>query len=178
MATIQSAAIFTRIREVIESSAGALRTVPSARFLGDLQEGMDVTEEMRRALEKPRVHVSLVGMARNEASPPLNGNISILDLNFEIRVVRTFTTLEQISDSSADALMALTLTDADILRQALEYPGNLTQTAAAAATDIVSGLMRYQSSKWRKAGEVNAGAQRLETVHQFSAIAISRPATS
>ena len=178
MATIKSAAILTRIREVIEQSAGDLRTVPASRFLGDDQDGLDVSEELRRGLEAPRVRVALTGMSRNEGTPSVIGNVFLLDLSFEIRVIRTITTLEQISDSDSDALAALALTDADILRQALEYPGNLTQTDAAETTDLCSGMLRYGSSKWRTGGAVNDGAQLLETTHSFTGVAISRPATS
>lgn len=178
MAYIKSAAIVTRLREVLQNSAGALRTVPADRFLGDLPDGLDVGEAMRRALEAPRIAVRVSTMGRDSASPPLIGDVQLEKLGVEVRVIRTVTTLEQISETDADALEAAALTDGDVIRQAMSYPGNLATTTAGTATDIVSGLLVYQGSRFDPSGAINDGAQRFESVHTFTGIAISRPAVT
>lgn len=178
MAYLKSAAILTRLREVIEQSAGALRTVPDDRFLGDMPEGLDITEEMRRALEAPRVSAHVRAMGRDPASPPLVGNVQLEKLSVEVRVIRTLTTLEQISETDNDVLQAAAMTDSDVLRQAIEYPGNLSTTTAGTATDIVSGLLVFSGSRFETTRAVNDGAQRFESIHTFTGIAISRPAVT
>ena len=179
MAYIQAAAILRRIREVLEEQAGTLRTISNTRFLGDIPDGLDASEEMRRALEKPRIAATIVDITRSAASPPVNGNLIIYDVTIDVRIIRTITTLEQVSDDDDETLRALAFSDADYVRQALEYPGNLTTTTAAVATDLVSGLLSHvRSTQSRTRGQTNQGAQTLETIHRFTGYAISRPAVS
>ena len=59
MSYVRAEAITTRLREVLEQSSGVLRTVPSSRFFGDLPEGLDMSEEIRRAIENPRVNANV-----------------------------------------------------------------------------------------------------------------------
>ena len=175
MAYIKSEAILTRIREVVDTGAGTGRTINSARFNGDLPEGLDDMENARRAVEVARHEASIIGVRRSPSSPPELGSLLLYDIDVQVRVIRALTRHEQISDPDRDVLIAQASEDADVLAQALGYPGNLTQTAAAAATDLVSGRLRYVSSKVVIRGSVNAGAQAIETVHMFAGIAIARP---
>jgi Cu/Ag efflux protein CusF len=66
----------------------------------------------------------------------------------------------------------------DVIRQALEYPGNLTATAASAATDLVSGMLEHVTSDLGIVRKIDDGAQKLESKHQFKGWLISRPAVS
>lgn len=177
MAYLQTAAILTRIREVVEDGAGTLRAI-SSRFLGDLPEGLDVTEDMRRALDKPRVESSITSITRSASSPPICGNLIIYELGVDVRVVRTVTPLEQLSDDDRDALRALAAADADYVRQALEYPGNLSTTSGGVSTDLASGMLSFKSSRVVVKRAVNEGAQSVETIHSFTGFALSRPAVS
>jgi hypothetical protein len=176
MAYVQAEPIRTRLREVLEQSAGTLRTVPYGRFSGGLPPGLAANEELRRAFESPRVNISIRRAGRNAQTPPIIGNILLDDYEFEVRVVRAITALEQLSDRSRDLIEALTMVDGDILRQALGTPGVLSETENGDATDIVSGLLRWQSSEWRVTRLVDEGAQLLETIHGFVGVVISRPA--
>lgn len=175
MAYIKSQAILTRIREVIDTGAGIARTIDPMRINGDLPEGLDNMEEARRGVEVARHEAQIVGVSRSSSSPPSLGSLLLYDVAVQIRLIRSVTRHEQISDPDRDVLMAMASEDADVLAQALEFPGNLTATAAATATDLVSGRLRYLSSKVIVKGSVNAGAQAIETVHQFAGIAIARP---
>lgn len=126
MAYAKFGAILTRLRQVIEQSAGTLREVPSARFAGDLPDGLSDNALGQRAITKPRVEASIAGMRPSHASPPDSGSLHILDVDFEVRVVRLLSPLEHVSDADRDALRALAYEDADVLRQALRFGGNLS----------------------------------------------------
>lgn len=176
MAYVQSEAILTRVREVLEDSAGTLRTVPSGRFTGDLPEGLSESAEQRRALTAPRVAVSLTALSRSRFSPPSTGNFLLYDLAVEVRVIRLLTRDEQLDPALLTELQAAAAGDADVIRQALEYPGNLASTSGGEATDLVSGLLTFSGSRTRVRRQVNQGAQLLETIHSFTGKAKARPA--
>lgn len=179
MSYIRAEAITTRLREVLEQSSGAMRSVPSSRFFGDLPEGLDMGEEIRRAIENPRINANVTGIRRSPASPPVNGNLTIYDFEVEVRIIRIMSTLEQLDDASLELMRSRAFEDVDIIRQALEYPGNLTTTDGGDATDIASGMLRFVSGT---VGEIkrmiNDGAQQCETLVNFTGVAIARPATS
>ena len=171
-------ACLTRIREVVEDSRGVLRTVPSARFVGDLPDGLTDTEDARRGIVGPRVETNLTAFATNPSSPPTMGNLMFTDVDFDVRVIRTRTPLEQLDDDSRDALEAQAAIDAEVLRQALGYPGNLTTTQSATATGIVSGMARWIKSRVVIKRKIDEGAQPVETIHTFRMIVKSAPAVS
>lgn len=178
MAYIAASAILTRVREVLEDSAGTLRTVPAARFLGDLPEGLSEDAEALRAISKPRVEAAFTAMKRSAASSPVIGSLLLYDVEIAVRIVRVVTTLEQLSDDDRVALQALALEDCDVVRQALEFPGNLTSTTGGTATGLCSGLLRYGASKVVVKRAVNDGAQPIETVHTFTGVVQASAATS
>jgi hypothetical protein len=106
------------------------------------------------------------------------GNLALYDLELRVRVVRTIDRTMQINDTMRDAAKALAFQDADVLAQALGFPGNLSTTAAATATGIISGLFTYRGSSSSVRGPVDDGASIIETDHRFTAIARSTPAVS
>lgn len=179
MSYIRAEAITTRLREVLEQSSGTMRSVPSSRFFGDLPEGLDMNEELRRAIENPRINANVTGIRRSPASPPVNGNLTIYDFEVEVRIIRIMSTLEQLDDASLELMRSRAFEDVDVIRQALEYPGNLTTTDGGDVTDIASGMLRFVSGT---VGEIkrmiNDGAQQCETLVNFTGVAIARPATS
>lgn len=175
MAYLKTAAILTRIREVVTAAAGAARTIPAARFDGDLPDGLDPVEDMRRAMTVPRAEATTTDIRRHPASPPVTGNVLLYDVGVSVRVVRTVTRLEQLSDADRDAIRALAAQDADAVRQALEYPHNLDATTAGTSTGIVSGMCVWESSRATVTGRVNDGAQALSTIHNYRLTAIARP---
>jgi hypothetical protein len=179
MSYVRAEAITTRLREVLEQSSGVLRTVPSSRFFGDLPEGLDMGEEIRRAIENPRINANVTRVRRSPASPPINGNLTIYDFEVEVRIVRIMSTLEQLDDASLELLRSRAFEDVDVIRQALEYPGNLTTTDGGDVTDIASGMLRFVDGT---VGDIkrmiNEGAQQCETLVNFTGVAIARPATS
>lgn len=179
MARIQSAYILQRIREVIEDGAGTLRPVTDTRFAGNLPEGLDDEEAMRRTLGiSAPVEAAIVGIKRSASSPPVLGNYALYELEILVKVMRMISPLEHLDDDSRVLLQSYAIEDADVLAQALEYPGNLTTTTAGFATQIVSGMLRYVSSRVVVKRPIVDGSQPLETLHTFTCHAYSRPATS
>jgi hypothetical protein len=167
-----------RIRQVVEDSAGTLRTTPASRFGGEVPEGLDPESAMARAADRPRVEASIVSIAPSDATPPTLGNLRVYDVEVRVKVTRVVTPLEQVSDDDRDALMALAAEDADVLGQALGFPGNLTTTTAGTATDIVSGLLLHRTTSVMVRKAIDDGAQPIETSHTYLARMISRPAVA
>lgn len=177
MANIAAANIFTRIREVLEDGAGSVRTITAARFSGGLYSGLGRDAETLRSLGKPRVEAEIVAGARHPSSPPINGSFELKELRVTVRIVRSGTLVQKLDDDARDAAKALAVVDADLVSQALTFPGNLTTTAGGGATGIVSGLLRYESSDFSVEydGDVSA---RIVTSHEFIGVVNVTLATS
>lgn len=164
-----------RIREVVEQSAGALRPVPTGRFGGELPEGLSDESAMAKAASVPRVETSITSIAPSSSSPPVLGDLRIYEVQVTVKVVRVLSALEQVSDADRDELHALAAQDADVLSQALGFPGNLARTAGGVETEIVSGLLVYRSSSVLVKKPTDDGAQPVITSHVFRGHMISRP---
>ena len=178
MAYLAASAIQKRVREVIEGAAGSLRTITAGTYAGDMPEGNSDMDLARGAIAKPTVEALVTSAGRSASSPPVIGNLALYDLELRVRVVRIIDRTMQINDTLRDAAKALAFQDADVLAQALGFPGNLSTTAAATATGIVSGLFTYRGSQSSVRGPVDDVASIIETDHRFTAIARSTPAVS
>lgn len=178
MAYLPTAAIHTRLREVLTSAAGTLRTITANTYSRDLPENLDDPVQARKAVEKPLIEPRFSTWRRSPSSPPVIGNLAIYEAECRVRVVRVVDRTAQIDASSRDTANALAAADCDVLAQALGFPGNLTTTAAGTATNIVSGCMVYQDSTSDVRGPVADGASIIETDHRFLCRAYSSPATS
>lgn len=178
MAYVAASAIQTRVREVIQGATASLRAITVGAYLGDSPEGEDDMGKARAAIEGARVEARCTGMKRSPSMGTIMGNVALYETEWRVRVTRVLTRTSQISDTVRDAAKALAFQDADVLSQALGYPGNLTATAAATATGIVSGLFTYRDSSSDVRGPIDDGASIIETDHRFTAIVRSTPATS
>jgi len=178
MAYAKFGAALKRIRQVVEDSVGVLRTVPVSRFGGEVPEGLDPESMMARAIDRPRVEAMITSITPSDASPPVLGHLRLYDVEVRVKVVRVVTPLEQVSDADRDALMSLASEDADVLSQALGFPGNLTATTTGTATDIVSGLLLHRATSVLVRKAIDDGAQPIETSHTYLARMISRPAVT
>jgi len=164
-----------RIREVVEQSAGTFRPVPTGRFSGELPEGLSDESAMAKAASVPRVEASITSIEPSSSSPPALGDVRIYEVQVTVKVVRVLSPLEQVSDADRDELHALAAQDADVLSQALGFPGNLARTAAGVDTEIVSGLLVYRSSSVLVKKPADDGAQPVITSHVFRGHMLSRP---
>lgn len=180
MAYLKAHALIVRIREVLEDSRGVGRTVPPGRFVGNLPQGLSETEQMRRALTKAptsiddfpsaRVRVNVNVLGRSPWSPPINSNIILYNVTVAVTTLRTIQRKEQLSPDLYDDIQALAIEDGDIVRQALEYPRNLLATEAAEPTHLVSGMLIFANSVTGVIRDINGGAQKLETTHNFNGV--------
>lgn len=183
MATWSAGNLTARLREVLEDARGTLRTIASGTYLGKLPPGLDVNEEARRALavitngSGAPTEARVVNVKRSAASPPVIGNIALYDIEVEVRQVWPFHSLNKLDDDQRDVTQGLAAAAADIIAQALTYPGNLTTTHAGASTGLVSGMLAYVDSAYQWAGAVNDAGGTLEARHRFKGVVKSAPAT-
>jgi len=170
----------TAIREVVDSAAGSLRTIPSTRFTEDLIEGTSEEELQRRGVRADiPVRVDMLNRRKNPASPPINSSIIIRDADIVVTVSRTIGPVGQTDSDQMAALKALAYEDADALEQALTTPPNLATTVAGTATNIIGDALIYNDSAARVVSfRTPSKAQRLETVHRFIMTMKIAPATS
>ena len=170
MSNVAGAALITRIREVLESSYGSFRTVPANRFAGDFPAGLADSELVRRAFVQPRVRVEVKVLGRHPASPPITGNVIIYNVQVLVTSARAIVRSEQITPDDLSTEHANAVVDADIIRQALEWPGNLLTTEAGTATGLVSGMLKHDTvgSQIAVQRTVNQGAQLLLSTHSFN----------
>lgn len=178
MAYVAAGAMQTRVREVLQSAAGNLRTITLGTFSGDMPEGLTDMEAARRSAIVARVEARMTGMSRSASAPTTLSNVAQYDVEMRVRVTRVLDRTAEIDDATRDAAKAAAMRDADVLAQALGYPGNLSTTAAGTATGIISGLLTYRDSASSVRGPVDDGAGVIETDHRFTAIVRSSPATS
>lgn len=183
MATWAAANLTTRMREVLESAAGTLRTISAGTLDGNLPPGLTLNEEARRALgvindsAGPPCESRIVSVKRSPASPPVIGNMALYDVEAEVRAVYPVTSDVKINDVVRDALGGLAAEHGETIAQAFTYPGNLTQTASAKPTGLVSGMFAYLDSSYEWKGNVDDAGGTLEARHRFKGIVRSTPAT-
>ena len=153
--------------------------MPVGRFLGDWPQGLSDPTQARLTFANPRVRVNLDALTRSQYSPPINSNIIIYDVDVSIVVARLLDREKQLVSDDYDTVQAAAIEDTDIIRQALEWPGNLTTATVGGATDVVSGMLAFIGpSTSQTVGLIDQGAQRLETTNRFSGYIIARAATS
>lgn len=172
MSYLAAAAIIARIREVLQESAGDSRTVPSGRFFGDIPTGLAEQTLRARALVRPRVEVTIPRAVRHPQSPLSNGSILLYAIDVEVRVVRVLPSrVAALTDVQTDAVRALAIEDADVIRQAFEVGRNLATTSAGVSTGLLSGALRYADSSVRISSNESEAAPLIETIHAFTGAA-------
>ncbi len=138
-----SAAIRTSIKELLQGSIGTTRTVSSGKFRYGVFEGQPLGAQQAKAINTSytsRFDIKLRQMVDHGATPmSIKSSFSVARFSIEIPIVTTLRSTAQETERDTD--LALVASDCDVAIQALCYPGNLTQTSAAVATGIVSGLM-------------------------------------
>lgn len=177
MAYLASEAIITRVKEVCDSAAGQIRLITNTRFTGDWHDELPIDEQVKRASTGPRFDVSFGAIKPNEASPPTTGNLFIYDVEIFVSVARHMWLSEQLTEVR-DQVFALSLQDADVLRQALTYAGNLTETEAGTPTGLASGRLDWKESNQAEVEYAPAGGCVVKTIHKFTGIAIVRVQSS
>jgi hypothetical protein len=176
--------LLDRLREVLQDARGSLRTIASGTYLGNLPPGLEANEEARRALATLTsgagvpTESRVVSVKRSSASPPVLGNLALYDIEVEVRQVFPFVTLTKLDDTTRDAVQGLAASSADIIAQALSFPGNLLTKQNGASTGLVSGMLAFVGSDYAWAGTVNPPGGTLTAVHKFKGVVKSAPATT
>lgn len=155
----------TRLRELLEASAGALRQVPASRFAGDLPDGLHIQEQDRRGeLPAAPAEAAIVSHRPHPQRYPVTGSKKLLEITVEVRVVRTLVLDAQTLDAVRDAARAIAQADGDIIQEAFGWPPNLRRTEAGAETGLRS--LVHQETRATVSGTVGE-SQQLETIHRF-----------
>ena len=171
-------AVLTAIREVLEDDAGTLRTL-GTRFFGGLFGDIDDDEASLRAMERPIVEATITGRRRHPSSPSRMGSYKLEEIDVTVRVIRHLNADHALDDDRRDDVKALAINDGDLIAQALTYPGNLTQTAAAAPTNLCTGCLSETEEGTTVARVKLTDTGRLiETEHVFVGVVQATQATS
>lgn len=170
MSNIAAEAILASIRGVIEDGDGSARTIP-ARFDGGLYESLDETEKSRRALTMPIVETNITKIERSPHTYAQPGSLTIRRITVEIKVIRHLNDDHKLSDVTRDTEKALSVVDADMLSQALEYPGNLSSgevLGLGTNTGLVSGRLQYVTSITERIQLADGKPGMIVTRHTFT----------
>lgn len=171
MAQLAAAAILTRVREVVEEAAGSVRIITADTYRPGAHEALGEDAASTQALVKPRAEARFTSIEPHGARPAEQGSFTLYGLELEVTVTRFIGTEHMILDDVRTTLRAVAAEDASRLAQALGWPGNLTQTSAAVATGLVSGMLRYVNSEIGDLETVEGQNGRIVTVHTFTGVA-------
>jgi len=172
MSNILIDAIYERLRELAEDGVGNVRTI-QGRFGGNLPEGTDVEEELRRGILTLAPAEINLKMRKHPQHIARLGNVQIHLLDAEIRVVRTLSVAEHVDDDLRDDVKTQAIVDGNALCQVLEIPANLHTTEGGNPTGLVGG--EYVDSNPAYRGKAAGEAQSLVTIHRFTFTAVSSP---
>lgn len=176
MAYVNADNALQRIRELAQEGAGSVRAIASTRFRAGVYDGQPEDESARQGItDEVPIGVRLVALRPHPSRLTITGTVQIHLLEVEVRVSRTLAYAQQIDEALLDDVNALAIVDAEALQQALEWPGNLPTTTGGGATGLVG--CKHTGSRARVVGTAGK-AQRLETVHAFTATITSSPASS
>lgn len=178
MANIAAKNILTRAREVIDTAAGTLRTISASRFSGSLDESSVDDEHANASVEDPRFDVSISGISRHPSSPPMISNTVLYNVDVTVTIVRYLGGMESIDDDTRDTAKANAIVDGDMLCQALMFPGNMTQTAAGAATGLASGLLSHVDTTAEVVTATESVPTHVKSKHTFTGVAVVTMASS
>lgn len=141
-------AISTAVREVLTGTLGSVRTVTAGKFEENVHDESSDAEMWLRGRSGTAGALQAqadvrIGTARQTgwAGPP-SANITVWVLPLEVGLYYAAQPYGDLVTSRRYLIRAQAAEDAVTVTQALTWPGNLTATAAAAATGIVSGILQ------------------------------------
>lgn len=144
MAAVDDVAIRTALREVIEGKITGVRAITPGLLSCDIAVGAsDMTLSMRTT-STPRVEIA-VSYPVSPDRPQQPSNVWFRG----IEVVLTYTYLLESQGlllPEYQATKAAAGAAADLVAQALAWPGKLSQTYAGTVTGIVSGVLAWQGT--------------------------------
>ncbi len=161
-------AILTRVREVLENGAGAVRVITAETYKPGTHAGLDALADSVGALGKPTIEATITERSRHPSSPPRQSSFTLEAITLEVRVVRGFDGAADLNATARTALNALAPSDGFDIAQALGWPGNMTATEAATPTGLVSGQLQDLGTSVASLEYPSGQNGRLVTTHRFS----------
>jgi hypothetical protein len=137
-----AAAIRSAIKDVLEGSVGSVRTMVGGQMLSGVFEGQADQARKAKTLHSAthRFDVRIASVRQHESSPvSAIGSYALKRADIFIDV--TTKTATQVQEDKRDEVLSAVLSDCEQVAQALSYPTNVEQSAALAATGIVSGML-------------------------------------
>lgn len=132
--------ITTAIEEVLLGSLGVTRTIPVGTFKKGGHEGRASGAQQTLANVNARYVVRFPGGSLHEASP-ISHNASARLENLDVEIDLMYSFGSEVLESQRTAVLNTMHNDRDTAWQALSKPGNLNETVAMAATNIVGGAL-------------------------------------
>jgi hypothetical protein len=166
MATIDAAGLIARVREVLSEAAGSLRTIAGDTYGGEYYDGLDDDEASQRAMVRPRFDVVISSVEPHPMAPPRNDSIGLYRVSVAVMVIRHISLDHQLTDATRDAARAAAVADADVVSQALEWPGNVHFSSAS--TRIVGRKLDYLGSDVERFQLADDQPGIIETRHRFT----------
>jgi len=125
--------------ELIEGTIGATRTLTANTL-----DQAPTSAWKDAAIIKTSYDISFGDMPNNKANPfHVRGNYRLVDVPITILIKKPLSSPVNIADR--DTARAGLIYVADQVAQAISFPGNLTQTSGALATNLISGCFQQVS---------------------------------
>lgn len=155
-------AIVGAIRGVIRGELGSVRTVPASAFGEDVHAGVEDGAKWIRAKVKKRFDVQLSPPERTRDLGPPTANRAVLAIVVIVTLTYAVDHTEDLIDARRYEVRALAAEDALVVTQALSWPGNLAVDGAAAATGLVSAMLRESAPPRTTREDWRAGIYEVE----------------
>lgn len=126
------------VEEVCLGTLGTIRTQTDG-LLRDAYAAIDDVTLAQRAVVSRRFEIEIVSSDRTGVVGPPSADRAVVA--YDLRIAVVVTTLSEVEADLRRAVRGLCANIADRTRQALLWPGNLTQTTAAVATGLISGCL-------------------------------------
>lgn len=172
MAQLEATAILTAIRQVTEDAAGSIRIIAADTYEPGAAEGRSQLAQATEAMVSPRAEARITDTTQHPASPPEQGSFMLLGLAIEVVVTRRYDASHALDPDVRTALYAVAAQDSGRLKQALGWPGNLTETVSGTPTGLVSGCLRYVSSSVGELESIDDANGLIRTTHEFTGVAL------
>lgn len=163
-------AIITRIREVLEDGAGAVRVLSAGAYGSDSHAAMSELTSSVGAIGKPQADVTVNARGRHPSSPAEPCSFALVAIEITVRITRSFDGYQDLSRAARDELSALAASDGFDVSQALTWPGNMSATAASSATGLLSERLADAGSAIGSIEFTGGQNGRLVTTHQFTGV--------
>ena len=132
--------VTTAIEELLEGTIGTTRTVTSNTFKKGAHSGREPGAQKALAMVNTRYEIRFPSGRQHEASAISHNANSRLE-ELDIEVVLRYRFSAEIREDARSTVINSVHNDRDTALQALLYPGNLTETQASVATNLLNGML-------------------------------------